>query len=448
MAKLIENKLGFLSIGISLASIHFGLGFLVGTGEAVYNLGSRGILYSISSALGIFSLIFIAGFYWRHKYPIWQLMGEKYGPWVYKMVAFLSGIWMVGVVASQILGGAWALSIFGINNRFSMILLAILIYLLTRVNLGKLSRMFFYMLMFTSGLLLLVLANVGLKWIPYSIGDFVSSLKNISVFEIVGILSTTVLITFLGMDFQQFIVRAKNEKESRYGSFIGGVILVILSFLLLSLINASIASNLAVGLSDPKQAVPMILFNFGKQFLPFAGFIFAIPITLVSIGSGSGVSRVVKRTIEDLNILPLKYKNKVDFGLITVLIALIIAFTGDSIINLIVAFYAIYVGSIFVPFLLYLLDQNWKKLKIDSNYVRNSIFIGFVGSFIAFIQRFIPGSEQIIENHSTYIVLLGLAGSVIGFLIAGIIHYLKRMSFLVSYPQHVNKVSRVKALID
>lgn len=403
-----NKKLNWISIGISLATIHYGLGFLVGSGEAIYNQGSKGILYALASAVGLFSLVLIAPFYLKEKYPIWDLMGKQYGTTVRRFVASLSGIWMIGVVASQILGGSWALSLFKINNYVSMIIISTLIFSLSIVDISKLSKIFFYMLMFSSLTLLIILFHIGIHWIPISIKSFFDSMPLITFGDFVGILLTTILVTFIGMDFHQFLVRAKDKENAIIGAILGGGILIVLSMLLLSVVSGSINSGLVANISDSKQTVPSILLNFGDAVIPFLGVLFSLPLVFVSIGSGSGVTRVVARTISDLDI---SNKIRVNKHFLTVAVAFLISLSGKSIINLIVSFYAIYVASVFIPFLLFLLDRS-KKLRLPPLAIRNSIIAGFVGSVFVFLNRFIPNSF-LANNQATYIMLIGFSFSII-----------------------------------
>ncbi|MBI5358190.1 hypothetical protein HZB69_01000 [Candidatus Amesbacteria bacterium] len=345
-----NKKLNWVSIGISLATIHYGLGFLVGSGEAIYTQGTKGILYALASAVGLFSLILIAPFYLKKKYPIWDLMGNQYGTTVRRFVASLSGVWMVGVVASQILGGSWALSLFKINNYVSMIIISTLIFFLSMVNISKLSKIFFYMLMFSSLTLLIILFRIGVHWIPISIKSLFDSVPFFTFSDFIGIFLTTILVTFIGMDFHQFLVKAKDKENVVSGAIFGGGILIVLSILLLSVVSGSINTGLVANMSDAKQTVPSILLNFGNASIPFLGVLFSLPLVFVSIGSGSGVTRVVARTISDLDI---SNKIKVNKHFLTVAVAFLISLSGKSIINLIVSFYAIYVASVFIPFLLF-----------------------------------------------------------------------------------------------
>lgn len=402
-----KKKLSWLSVGVSLATIHYGLGFLVGSGEAIYSQGSIGIIYAISSALGIFSLILIAPFYLRKKYPIWDLMGKSYGNSIRQLVASLSGIWMIGIVASQILGGSWALTLLGINQYLAMMIVTFLIFLLAVVDISRLSKIFFYMLLFSSFTLLAVLFDVGIDSIPISTLNFIQALPALTIHDFIGIIATTVLVTFIGMDFHQFIVQAKSKIDSTKGAILGGVILLTLSILLLSIITGAISSGLVGEVADAKQVVPSLLMNFGNKASPLFGILFLLPVIFVSVGSGSGVTRIVSKTITDLG---LTRKVKIDTRLLTVAIAFIIALTGSSIISLIVSFYAIYVASVFVPFIIYLLDET-KKLKVMNLAIRNSILGGLAGSVFVFLNRFMPNSI-LATNQATYIMVIGFASSI------------------------------------
>lgn len=409
------NKLNWVSIGIGLATIHYGLGFLLGSGEAIYTQGPKGILYAVAAALGVFSLIFIAPFYLKEKYPIWDLMGKKYGKTVRHLIAFLSGFWMIGVIASQILSGAWALSLFGVNKLTSMTIISLLIFVLSVIDIGKLSKIFFYMLMFSSVTLLFVLFYIGVRWIPESINSLFNSIKFITLNDLVGVIATTILVTFIGMDFHQFLVKAKDVDNAVKGATLGSVILLVLSILLLSVVNGSIKTGLIGSIADAKQTVPSILFNYGNMTAPFLGIVFLFSLVFVAAGSGSGVARMVAKTISDLDFLK---KIKMDNRLLTVLIAFLVSLTGSSIINLIVAFYAIYVASVFIPFMLFLLDRS-RSLHFPKSAVRNSIVGGLTGSMFVFLNRFIPGSF-LANNQATYIMIVGFLCSAAMFIISKI----------------------------
>ncbi len=398
------KKINWVSVGFSLASIHYGLGFLVGTGESIFTQGVKGILYPFSAALGVLSLAIISPFYLKLKKPIWELMGQQYGTSVKRTVAFLSGSWMFGVIASQILGGGWALSIFGFNRYLSMILIATLIYFLSRLNTSKLSKMFFYMLMFSSVTLFIIFLRNGISFAIPSMGMFFDSLQTVTWRDFFGVILSTILVTFIGMDFHQFIVRSKNTKQAVYGTIFGGGILLVLTFVLLSIITGAMSSHLIGVITDPKQVVPSILQVFGNNLFPGLGLIFSLPIIFVSIGSGSGVTRVLSRTISDVGLINNK---KLDIKLITVVIGFLIALTGESIITLIVAFYAMYVASVFVPFVLYLIERS-QKYNYQKKSILFSLWTGFLTAIAIFLFR---------RNEVDFILLYGFITSFLAFVL-------------------------------
>lgn len=409
-----RDKLNWLSLGFSLASVHYGLGFLLGTGEAIVTKGSLGIIYPLSCSLGLLSLTLIAPFYLKKKEPIWILMGNKYGELTGKLVGFLSGFWMVGVVASQILGGAWALSVFGFNYQFSLILIALLIFILSTLNIERLSKAFFFLLLSSSFILLLVLFEVGIGWFPKSVVAFTTAWKNITPSDMFGTIAATVIVTFLGMDFHQFVVKSLDKKNSWQGCLFGSVILLILSFLLLSIVNGAIDSRLISGLQDPKQVVPVILANFGKKNLPFLSVFFSLPLVLVSIGSGSAVAKIVSKTFDDLNIFPKISKAFLNTKLITVIIALLVSLSGSSIIGLIVSFYAVYASSIIIPFIAYVVQENNNRFVLPHAYMINSIALGTISSVVILLLPF----SIFPFDRSTSIILFGIIGSLTGLVVS------------------------------
>ena len=413
-----SRKLNFWQIAVSLVSIHYGLGFLIGSGEAIYDKGAIGLLYAFSSALGLLSLVFIAPFYWEHIKPIWALMGEKYGKAIEKMVATLSSTWMLGIVASQILGGGSALAIFGVNKYVAMSIITILIATLSLFDLTRLSKVFLYMLLFSSLLLLVIFLSNGYYWFYTSVAEFAREAGGISFLDFIGIVVTTVLITFIGMDFHQFIVQAKTKRDATTGAILGFTLLAVLSFILLAVVESSIKLGLTQNMQDSKQVIPLILLNFGKKHFYLLGIITFLPIIFVSIGSGSGVTKVLNSSIISLNFLPKKMSQKwLSFGVSAV--AFVIALTGRSIIELIVSFYAIYIGGVFVPFLAYIAGLKFKNLQFTASNIKISITTGVVFSLIVFLYTLRPQFEDT-GHESAYLLLAGVLGSFVVLCLASI----------------------------
>lgn len=407
-----ERKLNWFEVAIALVSIHYGLGFLLGSGDAIYTRGSLGILYAVSSAIGLFSLAIIATFYWKKKEPIWHLLGNIYGSGVKDIVAFLSGIWMIGVVASQILGGAHALSIFNFSKLHASILISIAILILSLVKLNKLTKIFSTMLLFSSATLLIILIFQGISWLPHSVGDFFISSRNITAEDIFGTLLTTVLVTFIGMDFHQFLVQSKTEKDAIKGSIFGGIILLVLSTLILTLVYGSVHTSLSHGVTNGAEMIPMILRNFGNRYHPALGIILALPILFVSAGSGGGVTRIISTTMSEFSFTNNIFRNKKLYNISAVLLSFLISMSGKSIIDLIVSFYAIYVGSVFIPFIVHVLAGKFNKRLISGKAMFNAIMGSFIVTSIILVISFLP-MIQFPYNTSASIILTGFTSSAI-----------------------------------
>ena len=75
----INRRLDTLSLTAMLVSAHYGLGFLLGTGEKTFTLGFAGSLYAFCLGLGTLALLALAKFYWEEVEQIWTLLGDRYG---------------------------------------------------------------------------------------------------------------------------------------------------------------------------------------------------------------------------------------------------------------------------------------------------------------------------------------------------------------------------------
>lgn len=58
-----QRSLGAISLATMLVSAHYGLGFVLGTGEATMKGGAVGSLYAVAVGLGTLALMALANFY-------------------------------------------------------------------------------------------------------------------------------------------------------------------------------------------------------------------------------------------------------------------------------------------------------------------------------------------------------------------------------------------------
>lgn len=416
-----ERKLGILKVASSLASVHFGLGFLLGTAEAVYNFGPAGILYSLSCSLGLILIAFLVPFYWKNKVPIWDLLGKMYGRRMQKGSGILSWIWMVGVVGSQMLGATFILKILGVSPFLGMTVTAVIISILALWPIRRLSSVYFYLLLISSVSLLYVLTKINpVTLVSINFGkDFFASLY-LSPLKTMGIFIPTIFVTVLGMDFHQFIIRGKTIKKSIIATILAGLFLFLIAVLLTFVVLAAVRGNiLPSNMDDGKEVIPFVLMFVGKSLGKiFISYLLIISLLTAALGSGSAVSKILINIVQDLKIFPQKFYQRGVVVLLNSSLAFFLALTGKSIISLIVSFYAIYVAGVLVPFIVYILQRN-KLVNFKGNTVYFSLLAGGLTSLGVLILSKINLVSLIMgENVEFWIICIGIIGSTIPLIIS------------------------------
>ncbi len=403
------KKLSATQIAVALATTHYGLGFLIGTGQDMAEYGAAGMLYAFSTALGLLTLVPIANYYWRRRVPIWDIFAKQHGAAAGKFTAFLSSFWMVGVIASQILGGSAALMAFGVSRVVSTTIIAGLILLLSYLNLSRLSKVFFQFLLISSIVVLfslLMYSNVSaLVTTPIV---FITSLPSLPFDKLFGILLTTIFITFIGMDFHQFIVKAADPKTARHGAVGGFLILTALTSILGSSILGFQASEQPTPESplSSAQVVPRMLMSTGTNLLgEWSALVFLVPIILVSAGSGSAVTKVVIKAAEEIQPA---VRNVKAFNLIVIGACVLLTLLSQSIVGLVVSFYATYVGTVLAAFIAVRLEEK-RLISISNQAFYLALLVGFGFSLIVFLISKL--SFIIITDASLHMLIAGFLGA-------------------------------------
>ena len=100
------RTLGSLQVGALLISASYGIGFLFGSGESALRYGMAGAMYGVATAAGMIAMAAFAGRLWIAGRAVWDLLGDRAGERVRRLVAALSVVWMAGVLAAQIHGAS------------------------------------------------------------------------------------------------------------------------------------------------------------------------------------------------------------------------------------------------------------------------------------------------------------------------------------------------------
>ncbi len=381
-----NRKLSTISVATGLVSIHYGLGFLLGTGEMIYKNGLSGSLYAFMCALGLLALSLLASFYWKNKYPIWTLLEKKYDQKVSNGIMFLSWLWMIGVVASQVLGATYIVNMLGLSMQLCTITVLFLIVFFSILPVEKLSKLLLALLLINSTIL--VYGMFKLVDIPTALNIVTripAEISSTSPMHILGIAIPTVLITMLGMDFHQFVVQAKDSKKSISGTILSSIILFIIVFIPTITIYAAKANGVFPQDIDGKQVVPFVLMYLGRSALgDNLSYLFLIAILTVLLGSGSCLFRILTKAFIDFNFLPQKIRKKGVVIFANSLFIFFLAMTGGTIVSLIVSFYVIYIAGVFIPFIAYLLHSS-NLISFKSSTIYSSLISGSVISLLILI---------------------------------------------------------------
>lgn len=412
------RKLNALNVALGLVALHYGVGFLLGTGEAVYSRGVGGALYGVSTAVGMLGLIFITSFYWRKREPLWTLLGRQYGKGVEEIVRVLSWVWMIGVVASQVLGGAFILSTFGLPPFVGICILSVIVNTGALVNLSYLSRFFLLSIIVSSfSMIFIIFKFFGFGFYLSNFYSFSASLPQMLSADSLGIFLSTVLITILGMDFHQFVVAGNSTKESIKGEVIACCVLFLLAFLPTTLVMSG--SGVLGGLADGKEALPKVLMMYGNSIYSGLGVMFVAALAFGVLGSGIGVSRVVIRATSTSGFLGKRFRDQKIVAFIGIFIVGALALVGKSILGLIVSFYAVYVASVVVAFIAYLLQEH-KLARFTASQIYHSLFFGaMMAGTIVFVNYFSLGNVSI-PNVELVTIVFGGTASLVGLVLPGL----------------------------
>lgn len=364
-----KKGLNVIQVAAGLISLHYGLGFLFGTSEAVYQNGISGITYALMCSLGLVLLSRLVPFYHKNKLPIWSLFKNKYDKRAENYTVFLSWFWMIGVVASQVISSAYILNLMKIPIIISLLIVITIVSLVSLMCLEKLSKILLYLLIINSSILLYCifsLPNIGINQIIPQLSSIQFSMSNYISFFSIAI--PTVLITLLGMDFHQFIVRGKNIFISTKATISAGVALSLLSFIPSVLAIKVKFSNIIPNNIDGKQLIPYTMIYLSEKFFGTnLKYLFLVILIATTVGSCSCLIRIMVQTFQKFEFIPKKIrKNREVILLLNGIIIFLLTIKNSTLISLIVSFYIIYIVGVLIPFITLLFNKKNNIFKSSS----------------------------------------------------------------------------------
>ena len=416
-----NRKLGTFSLAALLVSAHYGLGFLLGTGEKALTLGVAGSLYAVSLGLGTIALLLLAKFYWNEVEQIWTLLGNRYGNQVKILLGLMSWSSLIGIESVQIIAGAFILKVLGIPVLPSMVFLTILFAIVSLLPVEKASRIFQGLLLFN------IMALLYGLWVLQGLPDylrspleFIPSLQQVNTPNIIGISVSTILLVMIDMKYQQFVVQAKDVRSLYQGCVLAAILLLLLAFLPSSVVVVAKNAGILPAGIDGKETIPYILSWIGGGSNQPIGMILIAALIVPALGVGSSVLRMQNKTVFDLGIVPTSTKNRLLVGVMNASLGLAVALKGGSIINLIVLFYSAYVSAALIPFVAYILLEVG-VYTFSGFSVRSSLMVGSIAALGMLILILIMPDFVFLGSAELTLMIIGIGFGSVGLLAGQII---------------------------
>lgn len=289
-----DRTLGSLQVAALLVSASYGIGFLFGSGELAVEHGMAGSVYGVATALGMLILAGFARRLWVAGVPVWELFGRAYGPRVQGAVALLSLIWMAGVLAAQIQGGAAVIQLLGLAGLPGYLVVLALIFGASRLDLRFASGVFALCLLASALVLAYALVVTG------GFGLYVRAVptfaQDLSTFRPARLLAMTLAVGLLvctGADYHQFVLAARRPSGAVIGCVLAGLGLILIGFLPAAVVVTMQRAGTLAEVGDARQVVPLLLSRVAATIGPGADKLMLIALSAAALGSGAAILRAM-----------------------------------------------------------------------------------------------------------------------------------------------------------
>jgi SSS family solute:Na+ symporter len=341
-----NRTLNTMQVGAMLTSTSCGIGFLLGTGELAVHQGMAGCLYAVATALGLMFLAVCAPTLWTVRQSIWNQLDQLHGASVGRNVALLSLVWMTGVLAAQIRGGAAVLALIGLPRTTAVLLIVALLVALSLVSLSWLSAGFAICLLACN--VVLVHSLIGTRRIDvwlYAPVSFAMAIQHSAPAHTGFILLSVAVMVVYGADYQQFMIAARTPSIARAGCLLAAAFVFAIGFLPASAVIATGINVHWQGVADPVQIVPVLLIHsLPDHWATAAQDLVTIVLVTTALGSASSILRAMSDATATLS--PPSIMRPVWSRALPVLLATLVASRSQSLINMMVDLNVVYIAAV------------------------------------------------------------------------------------------------------
>ncbi|CAG4896682.1 SLC5/6 family protein [Paraburkholderia saeva] len=366
-----NRNLSVWQVASLLISTSCGIGFLMGTGELALRQGMAACLYAVASAIGLLALGLIAPQLWATGQSIWTRFDLRYGSTVSRQVAFLSLIWMTGVLSAQIRGASSVLAMSGVPHAISIFVVDCLVVGLSFLRLSWLSGVLALCIGGCNVILAYTLIKAhGLAIWLHAPANFLESMRLPSLDHSGMTFLSVVALVICGADYQQFLIASSTPIGARLGCLLAAVVVFAMGFLPASAVIANAELWHLRAVADPVQIIPhmltLVLGHANGSSLAFA------IAALITAALGSACS-IVRATSDAM--VALWHRQQYPSALnrvLSVCAATLVTARGQSIIDTMVMLNVVYLASVGPLLGLTLLGRH-----VTAHAARRSMMTGF-----------------------------------------------------------------------
>lgn len=373
------RTLGALHVAALLVSASYGIGFLFGSGEYALHYGMAGAIYGVATGLGMIAMAAFAGRLWLAGRAVWDLLGDRSGDRVRRLVALLSIVWMAGVLAAQIHGAVAVVRLLGAGPMAAHAVAIALIFAASRFELRPASLVFAGCLVASAVVLLYALVHSGgVELYAHSLPAFSQDLPSLGVAQAFTIAIGVGLLVCTGADYHQFVLAARGPGAAVRGCLLAGVGLLLLAFLPPAVVLSAEAQPSWLGVADAKQVVPQALSLAAGELAAAAGPVMLGVLGMAALGSGAAVLRAMVSALEAAR--PHRASvSPIVLAAIAMAVAAALTATGLPIVDTMVSVNIVYIASVGVS--LFGLLRGKDGDQVGETWVIRAGFMGAVAAF-------------------------------------------------------------------
>jgi SSS family solute:Na+ symporter len=380
------------------------VGFLFGSGELALTWSMAGSLYAIATAVGMLILAGFAKRVWKIGGPIWDVLRQDYGETVARWTAILSVVWMIGVLAAQIIGGSAILTLLGVSSLPAFCLTTFAVFLVSQVSLSKLSGAFAASLLASLAILVYSISlTQGWQLYSHAVPLFIHDVSGLPTIDTVVSAVAIVFVVVTGADYHQFVLSARSSRDAVVGCAAASIFLCVAGFLPAVAVMSWEHAGLLGGLGTDAQAIPYIVSRTAGSLAYAATPIVLTLMLAAALGSGGALTRAAGSAL--VAITPNSKRHPRVYAALALAPAFCVAAKGSGIVGSIVGLNVIFISSVFVL----LLGRSQ-----GSDYSSKSAQFVMLSGFIPSAAVYLAGIFGLVSTHaSAWSLISGLVASAI-----------------------------------